>query len=40
MQLNYHEGEYLSFLGDTMFGGYWEGADASNPVSSAGLFYL
>ena len=39
MQLNYHEGENLSSLGDTLSGGCWNGADQLMQISSAGLFY-
>ena len=41
MQLNYHEGEYLSSLGNTMFGGNCEGADDREiGYRAVGLFYL
>ena len=40
MQLNYHEGEYLSSLGNTLFGGYWNGTDVHNVRNGSGLFYL
>ena len=40
MQLNYHEGEYLSSLGNTMFGGYWNSTDVYNICNGSGLFYL
>lgn len=40
MQLNYHEGEYLSSLGDTLFGGYWNDADVGGIHDGGGLFYL
>ena len=40
MQLNYHEGEYLSSLGNTLFGGFWNGTDRGNFRNGIGLFYL
>lgn len=40
MQLNYHEGGYLSSHGNTMFGGYWHGADGLHLIPCTGLFYL
>lgn len=40
MQLNYHEGEYLSSHGNTMFGGFWLGIEAFFLFNGIGLFYL
>ena len=40
LQLNYHEGENLSPLGDTLFGSIWVGADLLSHAPCAGLFYL
>ena len=40
MQLNYHEGEYLSSLGNTMFGGAWTGTDSYKIYKGVGLIYL
>ena len=40
MQLNYHEGEYLSSGGITMFGGRGAGVDTDNLPNGAGLFHI
>ena len=40
MQLDYHEGEYLSSLGNTMFGGAWTGTDSYKFYRGVGLIYL
>ena len=40
MRLNYHEGDYYPHRGNTMFGGYWRGADDSVMPGVNGLFYL
>lgn len=40
MQLNYHKGEYLSSLGDSLIGGYWYGADQHHLPNGGGLFHF